>query len=186
MDRRERIKQLAFIRIRVTDPIGRKQRKFHRSRQVDHGVIASFLISMKVTLQFGVDAFCTENPDELFESRANRRAFTGEAHQAFRILAQFFLRCRGFTLGRAQLHGSDQAAQVLIPGAILDQQRIMIAIGSGDLGADVRLRSYLLRRPCRSGARRRDCRGPSEPSRHDRGPLSAAPDPRAGKRLPES
>ena len=58
---------------------------------------------------------------------------------------QLFLRGGGFSFGRAQFHGRDQPAQILIAGAIFDQQRIEIAVLAGDFGADVRLGADLFR-----------------------------------------
>jgi hypothetical protein len=39
-----------------------------RSRQLDHGLVASFFIAMKMPLQFGVNIAMAKDPYPLFES----------------------------------------------------------------------------------------------------------------------
>ena len=50
---------------------------------------------------------------------------------------------RAFAFFGAHLHAGDQAAQILIAGAIFGQQRITDAIGASDFGADVRANAGL-------------------------------------------
>ena len=68
-----------------------------------------------------------------------------QADQAFGEFRELFRRGRAFAFLGAQLHAGDQAAEVLIAGAIFGQQRIAKAVGAGDLRADVRADAELLR-----------------------------------------
>jgi hypothetical protein len=76
-------------------------------------------------------------------------ALIGMARQADEsacILLDLIERRLPFTLCRTHLHPGDKAAEVLIPLAGLDQQRICNSVRARDLRPDVRRDSGLLRR----------------------------------------
>ena len=62
-----------------------------------------------------------------------------------RVLAEFGFLRGGFSFFRAQLHGCDQAAEVLVAGAVFYQQRVAAAGCRGDFRSDVRAHSGFLR-----------------------------------------
>jgi len=84
MDRGERVEKFPLFRGRVADSVGGEQRKLHRTRQLDHGLIASFLVAMKMALKFGIDVLGSKNPDEFFEARARGKAFSCQTNQTLR------------------------------------------------------------------------------------------------------
>src|SRR6266849_3546321 len=61
-----------------------------------------------------------------------------QTDQTFRELGNFFRRSGAFTFFCAELHASSEAAQVLITGSVLDQQRICRSVRAGDFRADMR------------------------------------------------
>ncbi len=62
----------------------------------------------------------------------------GQAHETFGEFGELFGCRRAFAFLGAQFHASDQAAEILVAGAAFGEQRIAVAVGAGDFGADVR------------------------------------------------
>ena len=83
----------------------------------------------------------TPNPDP-------ERSFVaaGQTDQPGSVLGQLLLGYSTLSFPGAQFHARDQAAEVLIPRARLDQKRIPEALGRGDFGADVGANAGLPRR----------------------------------------
>src|SRR5207249_960950 len=76
------------------------------------------------------------------------RSFVAAAQtdQPGSVLGQLLLGYSTLSFPGAQFHARDEAAEVLIPRARLDQKRIPEALGRGDFGADVGANAGLLRR----------------------------------------
>src|SRR4051794_6455117 len=69
----------------------------------------------------------------------------GEADEAAGVFGDFVEGSGAFAFFRAELHAGDEAAEVLISRARLDEERVREAVGAGDFGADVRGDARLLR-----------------------------------------
>jgi hypothetical protein len=63
----EGIAEFPVFRSGVADAIGREQRKIERTGNCNSGAVASFFVTMKMTLQFDVDIAATKYPDQLFD-----------------------------------------------------------------------------------------------------------------------
>src|SRR5947199_2454464 len=76
------------------------------------------------------------------------RSFVAAAQtdQPGSVLGQLLLGYSTLSFPGAQFHARDEAAEVLIPRARLDQNRIPEALGRGNFGADVSANASLLRR----------------------------------------
>src|SRR5271166_6567598 len=108
------------------------------AREIDKLLIVRFLVTIEVALDFYINVLCAEAIDGVFICAVEH------ADEAAGKLQELLRRGRAFTLGGTQLHARNQAAQVLITLAAFGQQRIAMAVGAGDLGADVGLNAELL------------------------------------------
>src|SRR5919197_1195224 len=64
----EDVAKLALLCGGVAHPIGREQRKLKRTGDFDGSPVASFFLAMEMPLQFDIDIFVTENPDQSLET----------------------------------------------------------------------------------------------------------------------
>ena len=73
------------------------------------------------------------------------REILGDADQARRKFGQLCERGFAFAFFGAELHAGDQAAEILVALAGFGEQGVLLAIGTGDLGADVRAQACFFR-----------------------------------------
>src|SRR5882724_4268846 len=123
----------------VTHAVSDKQREPEPTRHFNHRLIARLFFTIEMALKFGVDVAPAEYARKLFgrrdrfiqtaaSERVRERSIisAGQTTQSFGMLGQL-IQARGdfarlCMLRRAKLHQSDQAAEVLIARAVLDQQ----------------------------------------------------------------
>ncbi len=118
----------------VVHAVGGQQREIKRAGEIDGDAVTGFFLALEVALQFDVDIVMAEDADELIELASSflgasllegcgERAFvtTGEADQAFGMFFEFLTGDRAFAFFGAQLHLGNQAAKVLVTGAIRDK-----------------------------------------------------------------
>src|SRR5215471_5291285 len=105
-DAGEDVGNLALRRRGVADSIGSQQRQMKLSRQTDRRLVARFLITIEVALQFNINIFPAKNGDELlkqlprprepvFQGMRQRAMFVaGKADQSLSMILQFLRRSR--------------------------------------------------------------------------------------------
>ena len=130
-DAGENVERFAGFGRGVAHAVGGEERQAVMAGEIDESLVERFFGAIVVALEFDEDVLCAE---QFEEAGVGTR---GEADQALRELGEFFGSGRAFAFFRAHLHAGDQSAEVLIAGAIFGQQRIAVAVGAGDLGADV-------------------------------------------------
>jgi hypothetical protein len=147
----ENIEHLPLDPRRMRYAVRREQRQAQFSRDLHRRLISRLLFAVKVPLQFDVHILAPKNRDEFPHTlhpagdassleRVLERPFfsAGEANEAGHMLRHFFRRDAAFIFRCAQLHASDQAAEVLISRLRFNEDRIAISAGGRDFGADVR------------------------------------------------
>ena len=76
----EDVAEFALLCGRIADAIGRKQRKLKRTGNLNGSPVARFFFPMEMPLQFDVDIFGTENPNQSLETTARfLRSTLGES-----------------------------------------------------------------------------------------------------------
>jgi hypothetical protein len=117
----------------VVDVVGGHQRDPQGLGPGGGGPVAAGLLVVQVALELGVDPTWSKDPQQLVQVGPGRRPHQG--HQPPRVLLQLLVAGRPFALGPAVLHDGQQPAQVLVAGAIQDQQQDRIGPVQGHLGA---------------------------------------------------
>ena len=143
---------------RVTDAIGRQQRQIQFSRNLHSRLIARFLFTAQMSLQFHINILAAKKfaqlphaGDSMVDSSTcqgmRQRPFlaAGQADQPLRSLGDFGSGNITFALGRAQFHPGDEPAKILISLARGHQQRIAPALRGGDFRADMRANGTFFR-----------------------------------------
>ncbi len=130
-DAGEDVERFARIGRGVGDAVGGEEREPVMSREIDECLIERFFGAIVMALEFDKNIFVAE----CFKEHGVGAG--GEADQAGGELGEFFRQRRAFAFFGAHFHSGDQAAEVLIAGAIFGQQRVAMAVGAGDFGADV-------------------------------------------------
>jgi hypothetical protein len=105
-----------------------------RAGKVDGEAVAGLFFAVKVALEFDINVLGAEDSDESIDllpsfidaallQGCGERAFVtaGEADQSFGVFFKFLGRDCAFTFLGAQLHFGDEAAEVLVAGAGLNQ-----------------------------------------------------------------
>ena len=136
----EHVQHFPLPRLGVANAVSGHQRNAQAARLFDDGLVAGFLVTVHVPLQFGIEVPLAEHAGQRFVDMGR------DADQPLRELRNLFQRGGAFAFFCAQFHARDQAAHVPIALAILAQQRIALAVGASNLGADVRAHPRLFRR----------------------------------------
>ena len=98
---------------------------------VHGGLVMGLFFALVVALEFGVEAMGAEDIEQALVGMA------GDAEEAAGELGDLFEGGGAFAFFGAELHAGDQAAEILVALAGFGQQRVGMAVGAGDLGADV-------------------------------------------------
>src|SRR5207237_2029832 len=156
---RQHIMQFLVLGTRVTNAVRGDERQSHAAREVDECEIAMRLIATPMTLQLdvrfaGKDArdFVQQRLGILNAARGERpreRAFiaAGQASQSLRVLFDQLPRVRRRPFRSRHRAGGNQPAEILIAGAILDEQRdARVVVIDDELRSNERANAGLLRR----------------------------------------
>ena len=124
---REDIEDFARWRLRMRDAIGRKQGQMQFARNFNRGLIARFLFTAEMPLQFDIDVVAAKNSAELLDAfhsardssmgkrMRQRPLFTArKADKARGFFRDFIGRDGTFSLARGHFHASDEAAKILV------------------------------------------------------------------------
>ena len=106
---------------------------------LDGGLVVGLFFALVVALEFGVEMLRAEDVEQALVGMA------GEAEESAGEFGDLFEGGGAFALLGAQLHAGDQAAEILVALAGFGEQGVGAAVGAGDLGADVRAETGLLR-----------------------------------------
>jgi hypothetical protein len=147
----EDVQYLAFRGAGVEDAVGGQERDFQFPRQAGGGFEDAVFPAPEMALHLDEDAVCAEDAAQPAQEIARglaviapqgfvKRTFliAGEANEAGGELGQFIPTDGALRLGAAEFGARDQAAEVLVAEARLDQQRQDGAVVEGQLGADDR------------------------------------------------
>ena len=132
----EDVENFAAIRGGVGDAVGGQERQAEGARQRDRGLVPGLLAAVEVALQFDVHTVASEEGGQLLQAaapglhaalgqRGGQRTVVaaGQADEPGGVRGEIARVRRGLAmLGRAQLQARDQAAEILVAEAALDQQ----------------------------------------------------------------
>jgi hypothetical protein len=132
----EYVAKFTLLGCRIPDPIGGQQWKLERAGNLNGSAVASFLLAMKMALQFDINIAGAKNIHQAFNgvtsffypavSQSDRKwpiMAARKTNNPFGMLLQLiFANCAFFLLG-AQLHLGNKPAQILITRARRNQQR---------------------------------------------------------------
>ena len=121
----------------MADAVGGKQREFERAREIDQGLVVGFFVAVESGAAIRRRRFSEPKRSRSCSNRA-RAGGCGQADEAFREFGEFFRVAAPSPFGARSFMRRDQAAKILISGAVFGQQRIEWPSAAGDLGADVR------------------------------------------------
>jgi hypothetical protein len=96
--------------------------------------------ALVVALEFGVEMRAAEDIEQALAGMA------GDAEESAGEFGDLFEGGRAFAFFGAQLHAGDEAAEILIALAGFGEQRVGMAVGAGDFGADMGAQSGLFHR----------------------------------------
>ena len=133
-DRGQNIVQILVLRPGITRAVGREDRQAHSPRQVEEGPVAVLFLAQAMALQLDMEA-AREDRGEPLESpargvqplarqRARCRPLLSarQAVKPLRVRRDLFPGRGGLSLGLSRRAGRDQAAKVLVAGAVLDEE----------------------------------------------------------------
>src|SRR5438876_6271023 len=130
----EHVEHLTLFRSRITNAVGRNQWDAQTPGGFERGLIASFFFAVEMPLDLCENITPAKDVNKVLQFGSSIRYGFGtlqawllsrrETDQPFCELRHFFRSSGAFTFFCAELHASGEAAQVLITGTVLDQQRI--------------------------------------------------------------
>ena len=142
----EGIVEEALLLAGVADAVGGKHRQAMRFGEVEELLVDGILATNAMTLEFDIDVSSAEGVEKLFQnglafgidlSTAERAFFiAGEADETFSVGGEFAPGDGAVLLARAESGTGEHAAEVLVTGAVLDEDRKEAAVFEGDLSAD--------------------------------------------------
>ena len=150
-DAREHVEELAVLAPDEAGAVGGEQREAGALRPCPEPVVLGLLAAVQVTLELGEDVEAAVDADQPVEDAARAVDIAageapgyrslpaaGETHEAGRVLGEIVERCRSLALRRAHLDPGDEPAEVLVPLAVLGEERELTAVVERHLGAHQR------------------------------------------------